>query len=256
MEYACQIWDDCSEGDSIRLENFQLTAARIITGAKKGTSHQSIYNETSWETLSERRKNTKLIHMHKIVNHNVPQYLSDLIPGKISECTNVNVRNKDNLRNVYCRTAKYSKSFIPSCIDLWNEIDSEITDIENIDEFKKKIRKIHRNELYCYGPRKLNVIHAQLRMNCSNLNAHLKSLHVTDDPTCICGNSIEDCFHYFLECPLYHNQRQRLNFAISDICNMNLDTLLFGNDNLDLKDNQKIFDAVQEYIMSSERFST
>ena len=45
-----------------------------------------------------------------------------------------------------------------------------------------------------------------------------------------------------------------VNLAIRDICNINLDTLLFGSDDLELRDNQKIFEAVQEYIKSSERF--
>ena len=62
LEYASQIWDNCNDGDSIKLENFQLAAARIVTGAKKGTSHNLLYEETNWETLKSRRQNTKIIH--------------------------------------------------------------------------------------------------------------------------------------------------------------------------------------------------
>ena len=35
LEYARVIWDDCSEQDSDSIENCQLRAARIVTGAKK-----------------------------------------------------------------------------------------------------------------------------------------------------------------------------------------------------------------------------
>jgi hypothetical protein len=53
VEYACQIWDDCNEREKDKLERFQITAARIVTGAKKGTSRLLLYNETYWQTLSE-----------------------------------------------------------------------------------------------------------------------------------------------------------------------------------------------------------
>ena len=46
LEYACIVWDDCSEQDHIALEKCQLRAARIVTGAKKGTSHDKLYTET------------------------------------------------------------------------------------------------------------------------------------------------------------------------------------------------------------------
>ena len=55
LEYACVIWDDCSDQDSDSIENCQLRAARIVTGAKKGTSHNRLYDETQWPQLKERR---------------------------------------------------------------------------------------------------------------------------------------------------------------------------------------------------------
>ena len=38
-------------------------------------------------------------------------------------------------------------------------------------------------------------------MNCSNLNAHLHSLRVTEGPACGCSHRIEDTAHFFLDCP-------------------------------------------------------
>ena len=43
LEYACVVWDDCSEQDRLALEKCQLRAARDVTGAKKGTSHSELY---------------------------------------------------------------------------------------------------------------------------------------------------------------------------------------------------------------------
>ena len=40
-----------------QLEQLQLDAARIVTGAAKGTKHRLLYKKTGWQTLSERREN-------------------------------------------------------------------------------------------------------------------------------------------------------------------------------------------------------
>ena len=38
LEYGCHIWDNCGEGDKKKLEDFQLSIAQTVTGARKGTS--------------------------------------------------------------------------------------------------------------------------------------------------------------------------------------------------------------------------
>ena len=81
MEYACIVWDDSSEQNCQVLENCQLRAARIITGAKKGTSHNKLYAETQWPELEERRAYFRLCFMHKVVNKSAPDYLVDVLPN-------------------------------------------------------------------------------------------------------------------------------------------------------------------------------
>ena len=82
---------------------------------------------------------------------------------------------------------------------MWNELDIDTRNTEDINVFKSQIMPNRRNVLYCYGQRSINIIHAQMRMSSSNLKSHLKSLHVIDDAICMCGHGIEDCFHYFFE---------------------------------------------------------
>ena len=72
LEYASIIWDDCTEGNKLKLENVQLGFARVVTGAKRGTSHELLYNETSWPTLSSRRNNVKMKFMHGVVHGKAP----------------------------------------------------------------------------------------------------------------------------------------------------------------------------------------
>ena len=62
-----------------------LTLARSMTGAKRGTNHQFIYNETQWPKLSERRQDCKKISTLKVVNNLVPPYLCDILPSIIQD---------------------------------------------------------------------------------------------------------------------------------------------------------------------------
>ena len=47
IEYGCVIWDDCTEQDKTRLMIHQLKFTRLMTGAKRGTSHELFHYETS-----------------------------------------------------------------------------------------------------------------------------------------------------------------------------------------------------------------
>jgi hypothetical protein len=42
-------------------------------------------------------------------------------------------------------------------------------------------------------------------------------IHITDSYKCNCGASFEDDIHYFLECPLYLNERKTLLSDCDDI---------------------------------------
>jgi hypothetical protein len=109
----------------------------------------------------------------------------------------------------------------------------------------------------CTGSRTTNIKHAQLRMNCSKLNSHLYSLHVVDNPMCICGSDYEDPFHFFYMCPMFRNQRLIMFQAISslniDLNTCTIDMLLFGDENMDFETNTRLFKAVDAFIESTGR---
>ena len=71
LEYAGEVWDNCSVSNSCKLERLQLEAARIITGLPIFTNTEYLYRETGWERLEERRTRRKL--------QLLPSYLLDLI---------------------------------------------------------------------------------------------------------------------------------------------------------------------------------
>ena len=110
------------------------------------------------------------------------------------------------------------------------------------------------NTLYYIGERKVNIVHAQLRMYCSDLKAHLKLLHVIDDPNCNCQMGVEDTHHFFFICPLYHTYRLKLAYEVNKVSAFTLHNILYGDNTKDHVTNVQIFNAVHEFIKESGRF--
>ena len=250
LEYGSFIWDNCQIGEKEELEKFQMSIARTVTGARKGTSHDLILNELNWPSLADRREGAKLKNFIKIINKESPVYLQDLIPKRIGDIRPQS-RYPDNFYTVKSRIETFRKSFIPSAVNLWNSLKDSDRTLTYADSLLKKTRP----PLLYYGSRTNNYKHAQLRMKCSKLNFHLYSLHVLDSPACPCGHNREDSSHYLLLCPLYFQARITMLNKIRHLTRTHIscDLLLYGAPELDLVTNYKVFDAVHEFISSTDR---
>ena len=135
---------------------------------------------------------------------------------------------------------------------MWNAADPGERSIEHIYHSMK----IKSNELYNSGKRRENINHAQLRLNCSKLNAHLFSLHVIDSPACLCGNNYEDSEHYLFRCPLHLEARQNMLQTLGNLIDVNdvtTEILLYGGDNYDYEINCDIFECVHRFFEESNR---
>jgi hypothetical protein len=97
LEFASEVWDNCGQTISDRLEKVQLEAARIVTGLPSFASKHSIYIETGWEKLKTRREVRKLVLFYKIVNGQVSDYLTELVPPTVGDTNNYNSRNRLNI---------------------------------------------------------------------------------------------------------------------------------------------------------------
>ena len=95
LEYAGEVWDNCTLADSERFEKIQLEAARIVTGLTSYASTLSIYKEAGWGKLSVRREKRKLSLFYDIVSGQLPDYLQDL-PITVGQTNNYNLRNSKN----------------------------------------------------------------------------------------------------------------------------------------------------------------
>jgi shikimate kinase len=63
------IWDNKKQNLINKLENIQLDAAIIVTGGTRLTSHDSLYEETKWEKLKDRRNKVSVSSLRGDLDH-------------------------------------------------------------------------------------------------------------------------------------------------------------------------------------------
>ena len=260
LEYSSIVWDGCSEQDKTALERLQNEAARIVTGLTKSTSLVNLYKECGWDSLSKRRYFQKMCFMYKCSNNIVPDYISDIVPPLVGEVTKYPLRNRHNIASMYTRTEISRKSCIPSSVSGWNNLNNNIRESDSYVSF----RSTFKNEVlgnaqvpsyFMKGQRRLSVLHARLRNNCSDLKSDLFQNHLTDSLSCSCGNVNENAIHYFFECENYSNPRLVMFRSTRKFHPLSLNTVLFGKSNLSDDDNFLLFQAVQQYIKDTRRFN-
>ncbi len=258
LEYASVVWDGCTLYEKSSLEKLQYEAARIVTGLTRSVSIVNLLKEIGWVSLSDRRIIQKLIIVYKLKHEMLPCYLEELFPHLVNEQTPYNLRNNDNFQTIARRTELYSKSYIPSAISLWNNLDNNTKESESLLSFKSKMKLLYKPPevppYYLVGDRLLSVMHSRLRNGCSNLNADLFRNHLSNSPSCNCGHNYEDANHFLLNCNQFHNQRIALLRSIDQFHPLTVNILLHGNTDLGFNENKYIFLAVQNYISKTGRF--
>lgn len=256
FEYADIVWNNCSQYDANELEKIQNEAARIVTGATRLTSINSLLTETGWETLSARRNKHKLVMFYKMKNNLCPDYLSSLVPSNVGTNVQYNLRNVADVRTLSANTQLYYNSFLPSAIREWNDLPSDIQESPSLASFKYRLNSniVHTPPYYLTGNRLSQIHHARLRLNCSALNQHLFAKNIIPSPLCVCG-VVEDSHHFLFNCNRYQHIRADLINRVSTICVPTLNLLLFGSQNLSCDENAQIFIAVQTFIAKSKRFN-
>lgn len=256
LEYACELWDGCSQLDKQKLENVQLEAARIACGLPIYCNKESVYFESQLEPLENRRERRKLTMFYKMHNHLVPQTFENLLPPLVANISNYPLRNRDNYSLTNYRLATTEKSFIPSTTRLWNSLDIEIRNKPTLNSFKSALmpKLVKHPCLEFTGNRKYNILHTRIRHNCSTLNYDLFRCNLIENAFCECGNPCENAFHYFLDCPLYLLQRRTLFHDLAFLNDITLEIILFGSSILSPENNDSICRAVQRYIRDTQRF--
>ena len=131
-----------------KLEKVQVHAARIVTGALQTISIQHLYKETGCKALSARRYYHCLCLFYKITNGLTPAFLSSLIPDQPQH--RYNLRNATGIPTLPCRTNRFSESFIPATIKLWNGLPENVRQSETLNIFKQTLTQNLQNPIHCF----------------------------------------------------------------------------------------------------------
>ena len=253
LEYGNVVWCNLNETQSNDLEQLQLKAARIVTGAVLRTRHDAINKELEWETLARRRENHKLFLLHKMVNKESPAYLSNLI--NIETNNHYNTRNRDNTTHItpiFAHTNLFYNSFVASSIRNWNNL-KENEKSQSLHLFKNIFKqKPNVPEYFNYGSRSGQINIARLRMKCSNLNHHLCLRYLSDSAKCECGHDTEDIKHFLFECQEYRNIRNNTLSKLPYLLTVNI--CLHGDPKLSPSANKEICNTVISFINKTKRF--
>ena len=257
LDYADVVWDNCAQYLADDLEELQLDAIRTIIGTVRGTSHESLYTESGFVSLKDRRERHKLIIFFKYVNGMLPEHQTTKFP-ELAATTNPYPSRRPLARNNnLCRTALHNNSFFPSTISIWNDLPDDIKTLTSIGAFKRYLtRNDHHIPPYYYiGERTAQIVHCKLRLQMSDLNFDLYNRHLNLCMKCSCKAEKEDAEHYLLYCPLYNNYRKTTIDVLPHIAK-NSNTLLHGNNTFSIPFNTYIFLSVHEFITTTKRFQT
>ena len=280
LEYGSILFDNCTAGDSMRLEKIQRRAALICTGAMRRTESSKLLTLLGWPSLESRRKLNKLLMFFKIAKNLTPLYLSENVQCKLHPPHTLRGYTKLIEFNIpRTRLTCYQNSFFPSVIKEWNALPEDITNSTSINMFKVHLMQYHKYKI------KINVcpmfdasygyygkLLTQMMLGVSKLNYHLFVYNITDNPFCPkCFDSVENNNHFFFECVAYSNFRvemmdsimtllHKYNIVVNTNSDDNINDIIFNGLTLDkikheqFSINRQLFDIVKWYVKSTCRF--
>jgi hypothetical protein len=173
------------------------------------------------------------------------------------------------LMNLVGRTQLFNRSFMPSAIRHWNNIDADIRTVERFSQFRSQLSRAlnmpKRNSLYGNGLGLASINQTRIRLEFSDLRAHLHAHNIIENPMCLnCMIGSETTKHYLLECPAHNQSRITMLIELIQISpevlplvgnDDNMTRLLVcGNTLLNRSENLEIFKLTQSFIKTSNRF--
>ena len=253
LEYGCVVWDNCTKALKTMIDKVYENALRLVTGAPNRSKREALYKETGAFKCQIRRDKQKLKLLHQMKYSHSREYLCELISNKASSLPG----REHDILIPRARINIYQNSFVPCTTRLWNKLSPELKSTVSRNDFTKKLNLSPEfanktiNPFYLMGPRNMNIILANMRMECSDLNSDKKKRGIVEHSTCACGIPSETPNHYFLSCPLYKREREILKTDMGSC--PKIKEILHGYSNNTL--NSTLMSALTNYVNSTKRFT-
>ena len=139
LEYACSVWDSYTQKNIQSIEEVQRRAACFVKKCNQRTpgTITSLLEELKWPSLEQRRKQTRLTNLYKIVNGTlaveIPNYFRQ-------EERQARTYHPLKFMNAGCRTNIYKYSFFPRSFKERNELPETIIEAANEEAIKLTLR--------------------------------------------------------------------------------------------------------------------
>ena len=104
LEYGSTVWCNISQFDQDHLESINLSALRVIAGAKIGTSHDLLYKETGIDPLRKRRRMSQLLTARDAFYETRSSRINSSYFVQIMRANRYAMRASTKLRPIKCRT--------------------------------------------------------------------------------------------------------------------------------------------------------
>ena len=141
LEYSSSVWDPYLDKDIQKIEKIQRNAARFVKNDyRRHSSVTSMMQELNWTPLKERRCESRLIMLFKILNNLVAIPPDKHIKFKSKK---YNLRSNHSkeiiLKNPDVDSYKYS--FFPRTIVDWNGLSEKEVSCQSVNQFKAALQR-------------------------------------------------------------------------------------------------------------------
>jgi hypothetical protein len=124
------VWDPYTKFNINKLEKWQRCAARFVNGDySRENSVTSMLKELKWPILQQRRTNTKMVIMYRIVHHLIA------IPSQmfLTPATTRTTRGHDQKFQIpFSRIRSQQNSYFPSAIRTWNILPAVLINVPTL----------------------------------------------------------------------------------------------------------------------------
>jgi ribonuclease P/MRP protein subunit RPP40 len=137
LEYAGAVWDPHRQNQIDQVEKIQRRGVRFICGNyKREESVTAMRVKIGLPTLEERRKQSRLTMLYKIVNNKVaiplPEYIQ--LRGRVTRS-----QHKQKFTRLSTSSDAYRNSFFPRTLKDWDELPNDVIELPSIGQFKGAI---------------------------------------------------------------------------------------------------------------------
>ena len=145
--YCDVIYAGCSKKAKNNLQVNHNYAAKALLGRHKYSSGTEALKELKWLPLEERRKMHTAVFAHKAINGKSSEHAQNIVE-KLKPQHNYRTRQKEkgNLHNQTHRTGQYKKSISYRMTQIWNEVPTDLKNMDSAASMKSKWQGLKINE--------------------------------------------------------------------------------------------------------------